>query len=284
MVVLEAVNGAAAGLGFVGLVLLVGVPVCCVLLWPSARQDTWVRRLIVAGYGLTAIPALVSLGVLALEGDGLLPALASLSGAALAARVVLATAVFWVTVEDDHAAGVRPSASVLALGAPLLLTWMAEGGALTGEWIPVKAAASVLHLLAVAIWLGGLVVLTTAFLPMSDTKHLAVVIPRFSPVAALAVATLAATGVIHALAAAGSVRVLATSTYGAILAIKLLLFAGVLLLGNQGRRYAAHRIHVSPPRSTVQVLCLCLGAELALATVILGITAVLPSARDALPG
>jgi copper transport protein len=225
MVVLDAVSGAAAGLGFAGLVLLIGVPICCALLWPSARHDAWVRRLVGAGYLLTALTALASVALLALAGRGLLPVLASQPGVALAARCLLATALFWAIVEDERVSLAGRRAPVLALSPLLLLTRVAEGGALTGDWIAVKALTSLLHLLAVAIWLGGLVVLAVAFLPMSDPKHLGTVIPQFSPIAAIAVATLAATGVLHALAEAGSVRVLATSTYGAVLAIKLSLFA-----------------------------------------------------------
>ena len=57
--------------------------------------------------------------------------------------------------------------------------------------------------------------------------------------AQLSVVTLIVTGIVHALAVAGGVYQLASSRYGLVLLIKVSIFGLMLLMGNEGRKYAA---------------------------------------------
>jgi putative copper export protein len=101
-------------------------------------------------------------------------------------------------------------------------------------------------------------------------------------VAIVSVVTLVVTGCLHALAIAGSVSALVTSTYGAVLSAKVIVFAVMLLLGNVGRRYAgrlAHRkvteIDESASDQSIRAFAVAVGAEFALATAVLATTAAL---------
>ena len=107
------------------------------------------------------------------------------------------------------------------------------------NWEAAKVAATWLHVLATCAWLGGLVALAAVLIPGEQVHELDQLIPRFSRVAQLSVVTLLVTGIVHALAVAGGVSQLADSRYGLVLLIKVSIFGLMLLMGNEGRKYAA---------------------------------------------
>jgi copper transport protein len=108
-------------------------------------------------------------------------------------------------------------------------------------------------------------------------------IPRFSRVAQLSVVTLLVTGIVHALAVAGGVSQLANSRYGFVLLIKVSIFGLMLLMGNEGRKYAARaafrQLHQPADASVrtagIPALAVVMGAELCIAFVILSTTSLL---------
>lgn len=95
--------------------------------------------------------------------------------------------------------------------------------------------------------------------------------------------TLFVTGIIHALAVAGGWSELIGSRYGLVLLVKVSIFAFMLLMGNQGRKYAARAVfrqrHLVPDvpgkRVGVSGLAVAMGAELCIAFVILSTTSLL---------
>ncbi|HEU5318792.1 MAG TPA: CopD family protein, partial [Chloroflexota bacterium] len=137
----------------------------------------------------------------------------------------------------------RPSRSVTwagtAVGAALLLVIAATGHASAvprRTWLAV--GADWLHLLAGAVWIGGLVQLAVA-LPAAlghandYTRRLllAGTIRRFSLVAGTCVAVVIATGVFAGTLHVPSWQAMADTFYGAALTTKLLLVVPLLLLG-----------------------------------------------------
>ena len=163
-------------------------------------------------------------------------------------------------------------------------TYVVPSDAWTEPWRVVKVVATTAHLGATAAWLGGLLALAVVVIPGEDTDILHRVLPRFSPVATVSVIVLVATGVVHAAAAVGW-RGLVQGSYGQALAVKLTIFAAMLLLGNIGRRYT-HRLgqtSVAVPIGPVEAprtaaLAVAIGAEFALATGVLAATSVLAAA------
>lgn len=126
------------------------------------------------------------------------------------------------------------------------------------------------HLAATAAWLGGLLALAAILIPSAHLEVLHDVLPPFSVIAIFGVITLVVTGTLHALAIAESVTALATSTYGAVLLVKVIVFGMMLLLGNVGRRYTgrlAHRkvteIDESASDKSVRAFAVAMGAEFA---------------------
>lgn len=111
----------------------------------------------------------------------------------------------------------------------------AEGGGMR----LLHVASDVGHLLAAGAWLGGLLPLACILNRSRGTRDDATLIEnvllRFSGVGYVAVATLVSTGLVNSWFLVGSVSNLLRTTYGQVLLIKLLLFAGMLALAVANR-------------------------------------------------
>ena len=96
--------------------------------------------------------------------------------------------------------------------------------------LPLSLAVDWLHLLAMAIWLGGTVGVaasvpaTAALAPRDRARALVTLLPAFSPWALGAVAILSVTGMGNAVLRSTDLASWAASAYGRVLAIKILLF------------------------------------------------------------
>ncbi|HEY0638773.1 MAG TPA: CopD family protein, partial [Pseudonocardiaceae bacterium] len=146
-------------------------------------------------------------------------------------------------------------------------------GPLTGHAAsaPAHAVAVVsvaVHAAAAAAWVGGLGVLLT--LAATRRTLLAYALPRFSPVAAAALAAVAVSGVVTAAARLGSVDALLDTGYGRVVLAKAAVLAVLGALGALVRRRVlpAVRTHRAAPLAL-------LGTELTLMAVALGLAAAL---------
>ncbi|MFD5538368.1 copper resistance protein CopC [Streptomyces sp. NPDC127079] len=167
------------------------------------------------------------------------PGLALLTRVALLA-VVAGLHLFLGRGGADRSRPLRPTRPVLAAGTALAvalaLTWAAAEHASAGIQVPLAMTSTVLHLLAMALWLGGLTALLIT-LQQGSTPLPAVVITRFSRVAFVSVAVLVVTGVYQSWRGLGSWQALTDTSYGRLLLLKLA--AVTLLLGaaSQSRRW-----------------------------------------------
>ncbi|MFC7259080.1 copper resistance CopC/CopD family protein [Streptomyces lutosisoli] len=155
--------------------------------------------------------------------------LTSRPGVALVARLVLLGVAAFLPErvrvrERGRARGALVLGGALALG--LAVTWAAAEHASAGIQVPAAMVSSVLHLLAMALWLGGLTALLTALYRPAEPLSTAVV-TRFSRLALASVAVLAGTGVYQSWRGLGSWDALTSTSYGRILLAKL---CAVLLL------------------------------------------------------
>ena len=107
--------------------------------------------------------------------------------------------------------------------------------------MPVTTTVDALHVLAAAVWIGGLVVLAAAWAPVAardwgaDAAH---ALLRWSRTAALAVAVIVVTGVLQAWWEVGDWRALWTTTYGLLVVGKVAVLLAVLALAAVSRRRA----------------------------------------------
>ncbi|WP_107100465.1 copper resistance CopC/CopD family protein, partial [Streptomyces hirsutus] len=133
----------------------------------------------------------------------------------------------------------RTSPARLAVGTvlavALALTWAAAEHASAGIQVPVAMTSSVLHLLAMACWLGGLTALLIVLF-RADAPPPVATVTRFSRLAFLSVTVLVVTGVYQSWRGLGSWSALADSSYGRTLAVKLVMTAALLLAAGLSRR------------------------------------------------
>jgi putative copper export protein len=277
--------GANRVLIYAGYVLLAGTLTFWSVVWPDGRSN---RRLVLLALGGTTAMIIGTLAGPAIQlifggrllGDVVTP----LGGAAQLARIAaLVAAMFFLP--DIISGAVVGWRRILALSLVVVIaaSMVAQSNAIGGPWEVVTIAATGLHVLATSAWLGGLLALATVLIPGEKVQELDQLIPRFSRVALLSVVTLIVTGIVHALAVAGGVYELATSRYGLVLLIKVSIFGLMLLMGNEGRKYAAraafrlqHQHSDVPVRvAGISTLAVVMGAELCIAFVILSTTSLL---------
>jgi copper resistance protein D len=128
-----------------------------------------------------------------------------------------------------------PEGIVLVLGIVFIgtLAWSGHGGATPGAAGYVHTCADILHLVAAAAWVGGLVPLVLMMrsaLPVDDQSRMIMVaiLHRFSNLGILSVAIILATGVINTWVLVGGVDGLTNTDYGRLLVLKITLFLAML--------------------------------------------------------
>ena len=282
---LDLALGANRVLTYAGYVLLAGTLTFWCVVWPDGRRNRRLVLLALAGTTAMIIGTLVGPAIQLIFGGQLLGDIVTqLGGAAQLARLAaLVAAMFFLP--DIISGAVVGWRRILALTLVLVIaaSMVAQSNAVGGPWEIAKIAATGLHVLATCAWLGGLLALATVLIPGEKVQELDQLIPRFSRVAQLSVVTLVVTGIVHALAVAGGVYQLASSRYGLVLLIKVSIFGLMLLMGNEGRKYAARaafRLQHPPPDVPVRAggistLAVVMGAELCIAFVILSTTSLL---------
>ncbi|MER7931672.1 copper resistance protein CopC [Streptomyces sp. NPDC094471] len=167
-------------------------------------------------------------------------------GLVLLARVALlaVTAGLYAVLVRPRADRLRPSsrpflATTGVLAVALALTWATAEHASAGIQVPLAITSSVLHLLAMSLWLGGLTALLT-LLRRTDAGSLpAAVVTRFSRVAFASVTVLVVTGVYQSWRGLGSWQALTGTTYGRLLLLKIAAVILLLAAASQSRRWTA---------------------------------------------
>ncbi|WEH16901.1 copper resistance protein CopC [Streptomyces sp. VNUA24] len=230
------------------LALLIGVAffLAVVLGGPSEA----LRRLLPAGWLALLLASAVLLllrgpyergtGVgAALDLSVLRETLVSRPGLALLARLVLlaAGALLLVRVRrrgNVWGRGALAGGALLSVG--LAGTWAAAEHASAGIQVPVAMTSSVLHLLAMAVWLGGLTALLTVLYRAPETLSAAVV-NRFSRLAFASVVVLVVTGVYQSWRGLGSWSAFTSTAYGEVLVAKLVAVLLLLVAAAFSRRW-----------------------------------------------
>lgn len=124
---------------------------------------------------------------------------------------------------------VQVAATVTSLG--LFAVVAAGGHSVSGRWVGAALAATVVHLAAMALWVGGLVLIVLVV----DRPSTFATATRFSPLALGAVVALAATGVVNGLRQVGGLDTLFDSSYGRWLIVKLAVVAIVVTVAAVSR-------------------------------------------------
>ncbi|MFD4766971.1 copper resistance CopC/CopD family protein [Streptomyces niveus] len=252
-------------ISYAGFILLVGGAAFVLACWQRGASVRPLQRLVVGGWVTLTAATLVLLllrtpytgsGKLGDMFDlgGLSDVLDTKTGAALVSRLLLlgAAALFIAVLfgayakrvteaeaeaeqdgkgnaeagkaKADLAFGLSLGGTVVAAG--IAGTWALSEHASTGIQTGLAMPLDVLHLLAVAAWLGGLVSLLVALYRVPDLERAAV--RRFSRIAFTSVVVLAVTGVYQSWRQVGSWDAWTDTSYGQLLLVKIGLIAVLL--------------------------------------------------------
>jgi copper transport protein len=292
---------------FAALVVLVGGAAFVAALWPRQAGEAPGRRMLAIAWGAAVAATAAGIGLQGAYGAGLglteavdpdviSAVLDTRFGRVWLARLGLlaVAAPLLISLGRRAAAGRRPGGPLLAalatVGAGLLLTPGLSGHASSGDLLGAAVAADLIHLAAVATWLGGLAVLTVSVLPRGDAAVLGQVVPRFSRVAFAAVVVIVTSGLFQSWRQLGSIAALTETTYGRLLTAKVVLVAAMIGLAALSRSWVRRRYHrpaavSAGPGATVAddvgTLRRSVGAEAAVAVAVLAVTALLV---NAIPG
>lgn len=159
------------------------------------------------------------------------------------------------TYKKDLTFGLAIGGSVVAAG--LAASWAMAEHASTGIQTGISMPVDVVHLLAVATWLGGLSTLLVAlFRAPAEAPIEAMAVRRFSRVAFTSVLVLAATGIYQSWRQLGSWSALTGTSYGQLLLVKIGLVAVLVGIAWISRRWTdrladAPVEHATSPASVV---------------------------------
>jgi copper transport protein len=180
----------------------------------------------------------------------------------------------------------------LLLGVPLVFVLLEPALAGHGSTQPPVALnfpTNVIHVTAMAIWLGGLAALLlvvprgTRELERGDRgRLLAAVLARFSRVALVSVGAILVTGLVQAYVYVRHLDALTGTGYGRAVLIKFVLLMVLIAIGAYNRRRSVPRLERiaaggEPPGRAGLLLRRALRGEVALLVVVLGVTAALAS-------
>ncbi|MFI7499480.1 copper resistance CopC/CopD family protein [Streptomyces sp. NPDC049687] len=249
-------------LSYAGFIVMVGAAAFVLACWQRGTGVRALQRLVVAGWvAMTAATLFLLLLRGSYTGSGKLgdifdlellgQVLQTKTGAALVSRLLLlAAAALFIAVlfgaydkrEDeekrDLTFGLAIGGTVVAAG--LAASWAMAEHASTGLQPGVAMPVDVVHLLAVAAWLGGLAALLVAlYRAPVDRPVEADAVHRFSQVAFGSVIALIATGVYQSWRQLGSWSAFTETGYGRLLLVKIGLVALLVGIAWISRRWTA---------------------------------------------
>ncbi|MER7188590.1 copper resistance CopC/CopD family protein [Streptomyces flaveolus] len=265
---------------YAGFVVLAGGAAFVLACWPRGSGVRPLQRLVVSGWlALTAATLLLLLLRGSYTGSGkvgdvfdlslLGQVLATKSGASLVSRLLLlAAAALFIAVlfgaydkregeeKRDLTFGLAAGGTVVAAG--LAATWALSEHASVGLQAGLAMPVDVVHLLAVAGWLGGLTALIVAlYRAPADTPVPASAVRRFSRIAFGSVVALVVTGVYQSWRQLGSWSAFTDTRYGQLLLVKIALVAVMVGIAYLSRRWTAQLARtasaVAPQREKEQV-------------------------------
>lgn len=249
--------GVARWAAYLAFALLAGTIVFLTLCWPKGATARGSFRMIVIGWTTLVASSVVQLLLQGVYASGLplsrafdpsviQSTTATRFGTTIEIRLlILAVIAPAVTIGvqrlTDARFGSRMRSAALALLGTMGLaaTWAATGHASTGIQVPISVVSDILHLSAMAIWLGGLAMLVLVVLRAPEKpKQAAAAVNRFSTVALTCVCIMIGTGTYQAWRDVGSLHVLFDEAYGRLILVKI---TGLLLLIGLGY-YARQKI------------------------------------------
>ena len=251
---------------FGALAVLIGGVVFLVAVWPRGRDDRRAARVVWGGWIGVAVTTVLGIALEGVYAAGLplskvfdptvfRDVLDTRYGKVALVRLALLVVAFPLLRlllhrrNDGQEHPVRAWWMVAAglVGLGLAVTPGLGGHAGTGIQTGLAIPADMVHVAAMACWLGGLVVLCVAVLPKGDADELRAVLPRYSALALGAIVALIVSGGYQAWRQVGSIDALKNTDYGRLLIAKLVVFAALIVAAAFSREIVNRRFRDYPP-------------------------------------
>ena len=251
---------------FGALAVLIGGAVFLVAVWPRGRDDRRAARVVWGGWIGVAVTTVLGIALEGVYAAGLplskvfdptvfRDVLDTRYGKVALVRLALLVVAFPLLRlllhrrNDGQEHPVRAWWMVAAglVGLGLAVTPGLGGHAGTGIQTGLAIPADMVHVAAMACWLGGLVVLCVAVLPKGDADELRAVLPRYSALALGAIVALIVSGGYQAWRQVGSIDALKNTDYGRLLIAKLVVFAALIVAAAFSREIVNRRFRDYPP-------------------------------------
>jgi putative copper resistance protein D len=188
----------------------------------------------------------------------------------------------------------RGLALAMSLGLTAALAWTGHAGSTAGAMGILHLTADTLHLLAAAIWIGGLVSLVLLLsVSRNDQTDAGVsfgrdATQRFSTMGVAIVVVVLATGIVNGWILVGSWHALIATFYGQLLILKIALFAVMLLIAAANRFWLMPRLALrsgsEPQLEVLRRLARNSMIEIVLALMIFAIVGMLGTLHPAIHG
>ncbi len=237
-------------IGFAGVILVVGAALVLSALWPRRLDRRGPTRLAYWGIGAVIFGSALGIylqapygnggGLFSASGSDVADVLDTTYGKAHLVRIAVALVSLFLLKPVLAGRGGRWDKPLLiGLGVIGILTWPLAGHPGASDVAPLTVIADAIHLSAVSVWVGGLVMLLVYLLRKANARELSAIMPVWSNWATLAVTVLVLAGVAQALIEIGSFSALFGTTYGRVLLVKIGLLAVILIFANIARRIVA---------------------------------------------
>ncbi|WP_338684387.1 copper resistance protein CopC [Streptomyces acidiscabies] len=252
-------------LSYAGFIVLVGGAAFVLACWSRGSSVRAVQRLVVGGWlTLTASTLFLLLVRGSYTGSGKVGDIFDLSllgdvlqtkaGAALVSRLLLlAAAALFIAVlfgaydkrDDEEKRDLRFGLAVggTVVAAGLAASWALAEHASTGLQAGIAMPVDIVHLLAVAVWLGGLVtLLVVLYRAPADQPVEASAVRRFSQIAFGSVLALIGTGIYQSWRQLGSWSAFTETSYGQLLLVKIGLVVVLVGIASVSRRWTGRLV------------------------------------------
>ena len=161
------------------------------------------------------------------------------AGRAALFRLIFVIASAWVACRPDRV--LDPATQAAALGIPALAVAMIGVGRVDGSLAALGLLLGIAHALAMAIWLGGVILLTRVVLSGPGDEDLVHAVRGFARISVIAIVVTIGTGLAQMLRLDGSD--LFGSAHGLWTVLKVLLVAAMVFVGLSARQFAQKRLN-----------------------------------------
>ena len=233
-----------------GIAVLLGSLVLIAAAWPEGVEYLVTIRFIRAIWVVALIGTLlyVAAATAAVTGSGLGSGFnpanwvdlfdAGLPGIAAVARFVLVVACAWVAFRPDRV--IDPVTQMAALGIPALAVATVGFSRTNMDLAIVGVPLSIVHALAMSVWLGGVVLLARVVLAGPGEEDLVHAVRGFTRLSNLAIGATIVTGIVQMILLDGGD--LFGTSHGRVLLLKTVAVAGMIFVAVSARQFVNQRL------------------------------------------